>query len=108
MVSVMSYCIVFPIFFLFFSLGFDGSLKELPYLDFLKHLAGPPVYCWSAVEPPQGPTVGSPEPVEDLEELSPEKTIQRVKELVTASSDTLYKVLTVYIVYYYCYRDVLT
>ncbi len=68
MVSVMSYCIV-----LFFSLGFDGSLKELPYLDFLKHLAGPPVSSWSAVEPLQGPTVGSPEPVEDIEELSPKK-----------------------------------
>ncbi|KTF75387.1 hypothetical protein cypCar_00018302 [Cyprinus carpio] len=72
-------------------LGFDGSLKELPYLDFLKHLTGPPVSSGSAGEPPQGPTVCSPEPVEDIEELSPEKTIQRVKELVTASSDTLYK-----------------
>ncbi|KAF4095092.1 EF-hand calcium-binding domain-containing protein 6 [Onychostoma macrolepis] len=77
-------------------LGFDDSLKELPYLDFLKHLAGPPVSIWSAVEPPQGLTVGSPEPVEDIEELSPEKTIQRVKELVTASSDTLYKVFSAF------------
>ncbi|XP_059392796.1 EF-hand calcium-binding domain-containing protein 6 [Carassius carassius] len=77
-------------------LGFDGSLKELPYLDFLKHLAGPPVSSGSAVEPPQDPTVGSPEPVEDIEELSPEKTIQRVKVLVTTSSDTLYKAFSAF------------
>uniref|UniRef100_A0A8C2FLC7 EF-hand domain-containing protein n=1 Tax=Cyprinus carpio TaxID=7962 RepID=A0A8C2FLC7_CYPCA len=77
-------------------LGFDGSLKELPYLDFLKHLTGPPVSSGSAGEPPQGPTVCSPEPVEDIEELSPEKTIQRVKELVTASSDTLYKAFSAF------------
>ncbi|XP_043083506.1 EF-hand calcium-binding domain-containing protein 6 [Puntigrus tetrazona] len=77
-------------------LGFDSNLKELPYLDFLKHLAGPPVSSGSAVEPLQGPTVFSPEPVEDTEELSPEKTIQRVKELVTASSDTFYKAFSAF------------
>ncbi|XP_050955714.1 EF-hand calcium-binding domain-containing protein 6 [Labeo rohita] len=77
-------------------LGFDGSLKELPYLDFLKHLAGPQFSSGSAVEPSQGPSVGSPEPVEDVEVLSPERAIQRVKELVTASSDTLYKAFSAF------------
>ncbi|XP_073687728.1 EF-hand calcium-binding domain-containing protein 6 [Garra rufa] len=77
-------------------LGFDGSLKELPYLDFLKHLAGSQVSSGSAVEPPQGLPVGSPEPEEDVEELSPERAIQRVKELVTASSDTLYKAFSAF------------
>jgi len=43
--------------------------------------------------------MGSPEPVEDVEELSPDKAIQRVKELITASSDTLYKVQTIYEIY---------
>lgn len=86
-------------FLFFFSLGFDACLKELPYLDFLKHLAGPPVSSETAVDPPQSSPMGSPEPVEDVEELSPERAIQRVKELITASSDTLYKVQTIYIIY---------
>ncbi|KAK2867211.1 hypothetical protein Q8A67_025328 [Cirrhinus molitorella] len=77
-------------------LGFDGSLKELPYLDFLEILAGPPVSSGSAVEPPQGPPVGSAEPEKEVEELSPERAIQRVKELVTASSDTLYKAFSAF------------
>ncbi|XP_077066021.1 EF-hand calcium-binding domain-containing protein 6 isoform X2 [Siphateles boraxobius] len=75
-------------------LGFDACLKELPYLDFLKHLTGPPVSSGTAVDPPQ--TTGSPEPVEDVEELSPDRAIQRVKELITASSDTLYKAFSAF------------
>ncbi|XP_067292497.1 EF-hand calcium-binding domain-containing protein 6 isoform X3 [Pseudorasbora parva] len=72
-------------------LGFDACLKELPYLDFLKHLIGPAVSGKTAVNPSHSPSIGSPEPVEDVEELSPDRAIQRVKEMVTASSDTLYK-----------------
>ncbi|KAK7117596.1 hypothetical protein R3I94_022980 [Phoxinus phoxinus] len=71
-------------------LGFDACLKELPYLDFLKHLTGPPVSSGT----PQ--TMGSPEPEEDVEELSPDRAIQRVKELITASSDTLYKAFSAF------------
>ncbi|XP_048014418.1 EF-hand calcium-binding domain-containing protein 6 isoform X1 [Megalobrama amblycephala] len=77
-------------------LGFEACLKELPYLDFLKHLAGPPVSSGTAVDPPQSSPMGSPEPVEDVEELSPERAIQRVKELITASSDTLYKAFSAF------------
>lgn len=51
--------------------------------------------------------MGSPEPVEDVEELSPDRAIHRVKELITASSDTLYKVQTIY-KYINTARDVLT
>lgn len=94
-ISVVSHCIILLLFSLLFSLGFDACLKELPYLDFLKHLAGPPVSSGTAVDPPQSSPMSSPEPVEDVEELSPERAIQRVKELITASSDTFYKVQTI-------------
>lgn len=93
MVSVVCHCILVFFSSLLSRLGFDVCLKELPYLDFLKHLSGPPV------DSPQSPPVGSPESVEDVEELSPERAIQRVKELITASSDTLHKVQTIYIIY---------
>ncbi|XP_051979272.1 EF-hand calcium-binding domain-containing protein 6 isoform X2 [Xyrauchen texanus] len=74
-------------------LGIDACHKKLPYLDFLKQLAGPPVSSGSAVECPSD---GSPEPVESVEELSPERAIQKIRELVTASSDTLYKAFSAF------------
>ncbi|XP_051548732.1 EF-hand calcium-binding domain-containing protein 6 isoform X2 [Myxocyprinus asiaticus] len=74
-------------------LGIDACHKKLPYLDFLKQLAGPPVSSGSAVE---CPSEGSPELVESVEELSPERAIQKIRELVTASSDTLYKAFSAF------------
>ncbi|XP_056595145.1 EF-hand calcium-binding domain-containing protein 6 [Triplophysa dalaica] len=65
-------------------LGFDVHHKTLPYLDFLKRVTGFPFSNETEDQ-------FFPERVENVEELSPEKTIQRVKEVVTASSDILYK-----------------
>ncbi|XP_073798119.1 EF-hand calcium-binding domain-containing protein 6 isoform X2 [Danio rerio] len=77
-------------------LGFDSDLKQLPYLDFLKHLVGPPVSSWSVFDPSQGLPVASSEEMKDGEELSPGRAIQRVKELVTTSSDTLFKAFSAF------------
>ncbi|XP_056307901.1 EF-hand calcium-binding domain-containing protein 6 isoform X2 [Danio aesculapii] len=77
-------------------LGFDSGLKQLPYLDFLKHLVGPPMSSWSVFDPSQGLPVASPEEMNDGEELSPGRAIQRVKELVTTSSDTLFKAFSAF------------
>ncbi|XP_065147188.1 EF-hand calcium-binding domain-containing protein 6 [Paramisgurnus dabryanus] len=66
-------------------LGFDTRLKKLPYLDFLKHLTGSPL--------PSGP---ADEDLTEPVELSTESAIQRVKEIVTASSDILYKAFSAF------------
>ncbi|KAA0724428.1 EF-hand calcium-binding domain-containing protein [Triplophysa tibetana] len=70
-------------------LGFDVRGKTLPYLDFLKHVAGFPFSNETADQL-------FLERVENVEELSPERTIQRVKEMVTASSDILYKAFSAF------------
>ncbi|XP_055048571.2 EF-hand calcium-binding domain-containing protein 6 isoform X3 [Misgurnus anguillicaudatus] len=66
-------------------LGFDTRHKKLPYIDFLKHLTGSPL-------PSGSPGEDFPEPVE----LSTERAMQRVKEIVTASSDILYKAFSAF------------
>ncbi|TRY83442.1 hypothetical protein DNTS_016197 [Danionella cerebrum] len=71
-------------------LGFDACLKELPYLDFLTRLVGHPG------DTPEGPATHSTESLEDVEELSPGRAIQKLKELVTSSTETLHKAFSAF------------
>ncbi|XP_022539758.2 EF-hand calcium-binding domain-containing protein 6 [Astyanax mexicanus] len=75
------------------SIGVDVCNSKLSYLDFLKCLTGPVVSSRPEVssQVSQNLKVRSTTAGEDVEELSPERALQRVRELVTTSSLTLSK-----------------
>ncbi|KAL7862888.1 hypothetical protein SRHO_G00118720 [Serrasalmus rhombeus] len=74
------------------NLGVNVYHSKLSYLDFLERLAGPAAVMAS----PRSQSRGSPTPREDVGELSPERALQRVRELVTTSSYTLSKAFTAF------------
>ncbi|XP_036423841.1 LOW QUALITY PROTEIN: EF-hand calcium-binding domain-containing protein 6 [Colossoma macropomum] len=77
----------FQLLHLINNLGVNVTHSKLSYLDFLEHLAGPGAVMAS----PRSQSRGSPTPGEDVGELSPDRALQRVRELVTTFSDTLSK-----------------
>ncbi|KAI4880704.1 hypothetical protein NFI96_018440 [Prochilodus magdalenae] len=74
------------------NLGVDVCQSKLSYCDFLKRLTDP----GTEMPPPFSQSRGSPTPGEDVGELSTEKALQRVRELVTTSSHTLFKAFTAF------------
>ncbi|XP_066505719.1 EF-hand calcium-binding domain-containing protein 6 [Hoplias malabaricus] len=74
------------------NLGINVCHGKLVYLDFLEQLSG----TNAEIEPQLSQYKESPASVEDVEGLSPEGALQRVRELVTTSSHTLFKAFEVF------------
>lgn len=72
------------------SLGLD--VCKLSYHDFLDRIAGQRVSSRSGMVSPVGPSMMSSVTIDSVENLSPNRALQRVRELVTNSMDTLSKV----------------
>lgn len=72
------------------SLGLD--VFKLSYRDFLDRITGPRVSSRSVVASPVSASMMSSVTGDNIENLSPERTLQKVRELVTNSLDTLSKV----------------
>ncbi|KAK3564762.1 hypothetical protein QTP86_025272 [Hemibagrus guttatus] len=76
------------------NLGLD--VCKLSYHDFLNRIAGPKVSCRSGMASPVSPSVISSVSGDSVENLSPDRALQRVRELVTNSLDTLPKAFTTF------------
>ncbi|XP_060782724.1 EF-hand calcium-binding domain-containing protein 6 [Neoarius graeffei] len=76
------------------NLGLD--VCKLSYRDFLDCIAGPRVSNRSVMASPVSPSMMSSVTGDRVENLSPERALQKVKELVTNSSDTLSKAFTAF------------
>ncbi|XP_058252475.1 EF-hand calcium-binding domain-containing protein 6 [Hemibagrus wyckioides] len=76
------------------NLGLD--VCKLSYHDFLDRITGPKVSCRSGMVSPVSPSVISSVSGYSVENLSPDRALQRVRELVTNSMDTLSKAFTTF------------
>ncbi|TSQ92613.1 EF-hand calcium-binding domain-containing protein 6 [Bagarius yarrelli] len=76
------------------NLGLD--VCKLSYHDFLDRIAGPRLSSRSNMESPVSPSIMSSVTGDSVENLSPDRTLQKVKELVTNSLDTLSKAFTAF------------
>ncbi|XP_028814200.1 EF-hand calcium-binding domain-containing protein 6 isoform X2 [Denticeps clupeoides] len=87
------------------TLGIKTHINKVSYLDFLEHLVGCPdsvpvvesTLTGSQIQSPfKGPEVTSRVEGEDGDELSPNRALQKLRELVTTSSETLHKAFVVF------------
>ncbi|XP_030621130.1 EF-hand calcium-binding domain-containing protein 6 [Chanos chanos] len=78
------------------NLGTDTQDRKLLYLDFLERLVRRGVSGSVIASPVHRTISGSPGPGESLEELSPDRALQRVRQLVTSNSDSLYRAFSAF------------
>ncbi|XP_026802202.3 EF-hand calcium-binding domain-containing protein 6 [Pangasianodon hypophthalmus] len=76
------------------NLGLD--VCKLSYHDFLDRIAGPRVSSRSVLVSPVSPSMMSSVTGDRIENLSPERALQKVRELVTNSLETLSKAFTAF------------
>ncbi|GAA6101273.1 EF-hand calcium-binding domain-containing protein 6 [Tachysurus ichikawai] len=76
------------------NLGLD--VCKLSYYDFLNRIAGPRVSCKSGMASPVSPSMISSVTEDSVKILSPDRALQKVRELVTNSLDTLSKAFTAF------------